>query len=204
MKLLLVFLLSVAPLLSHAGFTKGNGGNILVCQNSQNVVLDFFEMKELYGFTFSDELKNTDKRLDFFKIIQDKLISIDADFANEFQVVAQDLESNSAFVDVASMGKIDDIFDIFLPNNCVLTQAVIQRNNRLIISKPLFDSLSSLQQNILTLHEVLYSSLLKRQKLNDSRPVRAFVAFLISQNQTSMSNQEVLLFMKKNKILLRQ
>lgn len=204
MKILLIFLLSMAPLFSHAGFTKGNGGNILVCKNSQNVVLDYFEMKELYGFTYNEELKNSDQKKDFFKVIQEKLFTIDSDFANEFQVVAQDLESNSVFIDVANMGKIDDVFDIFVPSDCELTQAIIQRNNRLIISKPLFDSLSASQQNILFLHEVLYSLLLNRQKLNDSRPVRALVAFLISQNQTTMTNQEILLFMKKNQIFLRQ
>lgn len=204
MKFLLVFLLSLAPILSHAGFTKGNGGNILVCKKSQNVVLDYFEMKELYGFSYNEELKNSDQRKEFFKVIQDKINSIDADLANEFQLMNQDLEANSIFINVANMGKIDDVFDIFLPRDCELTQAIIQRNNRLIISKPLYDSLSASQQNILILHEILYSLLLKRQKLNDSRPVRALVALLISQNQTSMSNQEVLLFMKNNKILLRQ
>ncbi|NOT80818.1 MAG: hypothetical protein HOP07_17670 [Bacteriovoracaceae bacterium] len=204
MKILLIFLLSMAPLFSHAGFTKGNGGNILVCRNSQNVVLDYFEMKELFGFSYNEELKNLDQRKEFFKVIQDKINSIDADLANEFQLVNHNLESNSIFIDVTNMGKIDDVFDIFLPIDCELTQAIIQRNNRLIISKPLFESISTSQQNILILHEVLYSLLLKRQKLNDSRPVRALVSFLISQNQTSMTNQEVLLFMKKNQIFLRQ
>lgn len=194
----------MAPLFSHAGFTKGNGGNILVCRNSQNVVLDYFEMKELFGFSYNEELKNLDQRKEFFKVIQDKINSIDADLANEFQLVNHNLESNSIFIDVTNMGKIDDVFDIFLPIDCELTQAIIQRNNRLIISKPLFESISTSQQNILILHEVLYSLLLKRQKLNDSRPVRALVSFLISQNQTSMTNQEVLLFMKKNQIFLRQ
>ncbi len=193
----LVFIISFIPLTSFASFTKGNGGNILVCTNDNNIVLDYYEMKELHGFKFNESLLATN---DFFMDIAKNIESFDANLADSFIEQYNRINNSKTFIKTNNLGVIDDVFDIFIPNNCELAQTIIQRNGKLLINQTLFETLSSVQQNILILHEAIYSMLLSKKRLNDSRPVRALVALLVSENFYSMSLQDLKVFFLKQNI----
>jgi len=195
--IVLTLFVSLLPINSFGSFTKGNGGNILVCSDNSSIVLDYYEMKELHGFTIN---KNLEISRDFFLGIAKNIKSYDVELAQSFIEEYNRISGAKIFLDTDSLGTIDDVFDIFIPSNCDLAQTIIQRNGKLLIHKSLFEGLSPLQQKILILHEAIYSMLLSKRKLNDSRPVRSLVALLISENFYSMSVQELNVFFTKYNI----
>ncbi len=195
--MIFALVISLIPLSSFASFTKGNGGNILVCSNDQNIVLDFYEMKEWHGFKLNADLITSST---FPLDIARNIAKIDADLSISFLEHFNRINNAKLFLKTSSLGVIDDVFDVFIPENCELAQTIIQRNGKLLISQTLFETLAPLQQEILILHEAIYSMLLAKNPLNDSRPVRSLVALLISENLKSMSPQEIKLFLAKHKI----
>ncbi len=182
---------------SSAGFKKGNGGNILKCNTGPNVVLDYYEMIEYHKLNFSSEFNNPQL---FFENAANRLVKIDEQFAKQFDLEFTDLGNRLKFIDVAEMGKVDDAYVTLLPSDCELKQTAILLYPRILLSKPTFQTLNPIQKNILLLHEVIYSAMISNRKLDDSRPVRALVALVLSQELNSMSMTEIKSFLQKNNL----
>jgi hypothetical protein len=186
---------------SFAGFTKGNGGNILSCTDSKSRVLDYFELTQLHQFQFALELTNNSTFFENIELRMQILDKISPNLSLGFKALKEQLLNTIIFVDAEKLGEIDDVFAVIIPNNCQIHQAVIQRNKRIIVSQPLFNDLSFDQQNILILHEIIYAYFLDQKKLNDSRPVRAFVALLLSQELINLTQYQLTKFLDNNNIL---
>lgn len=180
-----------------AGFTKGNGGNILQCTESPNIVLDYFELSELYGLNAAPKLDSPD----FFQTTQRNISLIHPRWGQKFESILGDLKNRVRYIETP-LESVNDSYVVVLPSNCELKQTAVQLSGRILINLPLFSSLSEIQQKILILHEIIYSIILSERKLDDSRPVRALVSLLISNEFLNMSSIEIQKFLRDNGIYI--
>jgi hypothetical protein len=193
----LIFLLAILfSQLVHASFTKGNGGNILVCSDGFNRVLDYYELTEIHHLQYDQTLSP------FQENIHGRLMRISPVWAKSYTEIMSDLNNRIRFV-TDDLGKVDDAEVIMYPSICELKQTAIQINGRILINKSLYNSLNSDQQNILILHEVLFTIILNDHELENSRPVRALAALLLSEEFKTMNKDELNLHLKINSISVR-
>jgi hypothetical protein len=179
-----------------AGFGKGNGGYGVYCPKDQSwMMLDYFEAQALHELTVDEKLLNNENLLSIFA---DRLMKIDSTDSYKFREFALKWSQEVVFVDARDLGPINDVFPSVLPEGCELKLAGFQRAGRYFLSKVIWKEMTTPQQKVLMLHELVYRAMLDRREMHDSRPVRAIVALLISENFETMSAEEFIRYYKLN------
>ncbi len=168
-------------------FIKGNGGNSIICKNSKNLVLDFYEMSNYYGLTFDDQL-NVEN---LFRNSISRIEKINSEWKQLLIDELNLVDNKIVYVLNSRLGKVDDLITVLIPEDCELTQTALQFNNRILIDKESFDKLDSFQQETLLLHESVYAFLVKKNNLKNSKAVRAIVSLLLSREILFMTKSQI-------------
>ena len=191
---------------TFASFTKGNGGNALICEGqASGIILDYYEATEVLGFSIDAKLESQ-----FDRIILDRLIGLGnrfdnlaaRQFAENFKIHLDQFSRQNIWISGASLGEVNDSYHLAIPSHCTLEQAAVQSTSRYFLQADIWYNLTEFQKNTLRLHELIYRTLLSRQVLLDSRPVRALVGLLLSQEFSQMTLVEITQFFKTHQIKL--
>lgn len=160
----LPFLLSTPSLFS--GDYKGNGGDILVCENNQSphlLSLDEFESIMRY----KKELPKSKPNLSDIELAKNYILSIKKYSPYRYQSYLEKINSfyrDSFFIN-NRLGNILDSGTFKIPKNCSLEQIINQNptllppNKTYIINKKLWNQINNRTRASLILHEIIYQEL---------------------------------------------
>ncbi len=185
--LIILFLISI-NLYAHE---KGNGGNTVLCEGSEMVVLDYFHAKLPSGNDSERKLLD----IEVNNVISEFLVQSLAFVPNE------NVDSISLFKQFKKSLKLIPLVEKWintplnflndhglvypLPKNCKLLQAAIRKGSSQYGDFSIINQLSKGQKQLLRLHEVLYEML--RQSgytATDSSPIRELIRVLLKANKT--------------------
>lgn len=171
-----------------AGFRVGNGGNVIVCQES-TFSLDLYEGASLKNLHYQ-------KQDLFWKdiLIQkiQKLSAIQTPSQDTFLKWLAEFDQDVNFVH-AQLGTTHDSDHILIPENCEVVQAVNQQfyplpgEKRYLISDILWNQLANWDKAALVLHELAYRYL----QQDTSIQARAFTALMFSREVDKLSASEL-------------
>lgn len=194
------YLLTLVMLLFSAGafcggFIKGNGGNVLFCPAlKQTVVLDSYEQTMRFGLHPDKENLSSQK---FYELLLKKANKISFSFSNTLKQSLLEVQNNILILENVNLGPIDDSYPFFIPKQCELKLAALQRNGKVLISSNYWLQLAPEQKLFLLVHESLYLQALKiNPNIDDSDSVRILNALLLSQELSVWSQSQVLDFLK--------
>jgi hypothetical protein len=176
--LLGVFLYSLA---SFAGNERGNGGNGVVCRNSDGTIksaelLDLYEGRALFGLKYSELQGSIEEK--YKTIIED--IYGRAVSPTEYLIFNHIKESFVMLPEGVELEPISDSRQIIIPRGCKIEQVANFYNLRSIyIVSDIYNKFSDLDKLGLLLHEALYY-LDRQDGVKDSRHSRRAVAHLLS------------------------
>lgn len=198
MKFTLLALLFTFSLPSFAGFTKGNGGNILACTDRPNMVLDYFEVTELHQLNVAKNFNDPQ----FFIDIESRIAKLSPSLVPLYREAQKTINSRLQFID-SPLESVNDAYVVIIPNDCELEQTAVQLNGRVLVNRAIYAALSSAQQQALLLHESFYFIMLQKMKLEDSRRVRAMVSLLLSEEILTMSSTQIDRFLRENDVYIK-
>lgn len=183
-KLMMIMALTATQLIASlavAETTVGNGGDLVVCRNSQNKItsvelLDYFEARELRGIVA--DIASTDQAIDRLKRLSPKR-------AERYRAAIADFNANALFKSGVELTDVPDSDHDLLPAGCKIEQLAIQRKPQFpedklyLINKDLWDLMSARDQAGLKLHEIIYRDTLDAGK-TDSKTSRYFNSLISS------------------------
>lgn len=183
-KLMMIMALTATQLIASlavAETTVGNGGDLVVCRNSQNKItsvelLDYFEARELRGIVA--DIASTDQAIDRLKRLSPKR-------AERYRAAIADFNANALFKSGVELTDVPDSDHDLLPAGCKIEQLAIQRKPQFpedklyLINKDLWDLMSARDQAGLKLHEIIYRDTLDAGK-TDSKTARYFNSLISS------------------------
>lgn len=182
--LISILFIALASTSLFAGDAKGNGGDILVCENKNEFhskSLDEYELETKYKlspvFISANKMSETDEAIEIVKRINfysphrvERLIRLIRSFNREVKFVRFPLS------DINDSGKVS------LPKNCKLLQ-VINQNKKILppskaylVRSDIWNALSRNTRISLILHEVIY----RDNPSKDSIGIRKFNSYLIA------------------------
>lgn len=152
----------------------GNGGNVVVCKDSIQV-LDFYEASVSSKFP-SDSEKRDYKTIaeDVFKRLKPISKKLSEQYLNRLNSITQDID----FKEGVALTDVKDSLYTFKPEdkNCEVQQIAIRKEEalpgekRFVIDKKLWDRLDSRNKSALIVHEIIYEHL---NKLGETTSVKA-------------------------------
>lgn len=164
----LVFSLSLTMSVTawaEGGANVGNGGDGVVCTAADGTktveLLDYYEARTLRDIEpkFGDPSRSVDV------IVQDllaRLNPLSPGLAATYWKQAKDFVREAAFVSKARLIDIPDSHHLVIPENCSVTQIVIQQtprfkeDKRYVIDKDLWDLMDNVTKAGMIIHEVIY------------------------------------------------
>lgn len=195
----LSLLLSIST--AFSGDTKGNGGDILSCNDSQilfhNISLDYYELIYIHQLQIPNY-----KSLNEIQIVEDKLELIKEKDLHRYLRMKSLLGTfyrDTKWIN-SPLADINDAGEVSLPIGCELLQIINQNKQLLsgtkkyIIRKDLWDSLDTINKSMLIMHELIYLD----SKSITSENIRFYNILLFSEkiinnNSTSYFNLQNLL-----------
>lgn len=186
---------------------RGNGRNIILCENSsQNKFYDAFEAEYLYGLrpVFPFSTRSCDNEESCLKLS----ISIAQSIINQIPEAGHRLKvfmhyrlnsfvNEAIFLDNVTLSPVNDTGITLIPKNCTFHQTIIQReprfkgDKRYVIANDKWKKLPPEQQAVGFLHELLYSYALHlRREGTNSELIRYFNAILISGEISRLNNDD--------------
>lgn len=181
----LVFLLGLTclSLSSHAINKVGNGGDVVVCKASIQL-LDFYETDEKIFSTSQGTYKEILK--ENFSKLEKTVPEVFKNYQNRLESIVNDIE----FKKDIKLSDIKDSNEFYIPKNCELVQIAIRKKTpdkkekKFIIDQDLWNKLSDLQKAGLISHEIIYEHFAKLGQ-TDSMNVRKVNRFVFSKNPTA-------------------
>lgn len=169
------------------GNAVGNGGDVIICSGKKPLVLDVWEQSSLNnGKIALGEPKSS--YLDKATYAVNRLSGIDEGRKHQYLKRIKSFESETAFLADAELTPIPDVLNVALPKDCELKQLAIQQKQvtekdpKYVINKELWDQLDSDNQAALVLHEIIYREAIQYRNHTDSRMVRKFNGFVLSED----------------------
>ncbi|WP_413289877.1 hypothetical protein [Bdellovibrio sp. HCB337] len=181
---------------------KGNGGDILVCQDArQNMMYDAYETEARHGlkvvlppvqtansvdpgnYTGFEDL---DEALRIAALILSRVESRDPELSQALLEENANFKSQVYFIPNTKLMPIDDGGIIFLPEGCEVQQLVVQRTPKFATDKlytvalNYWKTLNIQQKAVAIVHEVIYRKALRDRYMESSELVRYFNALLLS------------------------
>ncbi len=185
---------------SIAGDKKGNGGDIIVCQDQEVQSFDLYELNNRYFHNIEVNLDSWDNQNEVS--IAKRILKYN--FPSHPIVKEELLRRVEKFYSKVrfsktSLGDVQDTGNVEFPNDCRLQQ-VVNRNEEILpegkdylVDEKIWESLNQLDKASLILHEVIYQAL----ETETSEPIRKFVSYLFANELLSMSTKELVDFFKE-------
>lgn len=202
-------------LTSYAGNERGNGGDVVVCRNTEGKVistqmLDLYEGWQLRGL----EAKLGGKDLNLEEKIELLLFRISTrskDISNLLEKEINQFKYRAVYLSDVILNDIPDSDHLYILKGCEIKQIAIQghiygrgphddRDRDIIVDLELFNQLDDDNQLALMLHEVLYTLAIKKGHEN-SRRVRMLVSGFMSKEFDIMNPNEFWNLIKETAIL---
>lgn len=148
---------------SWGGDEKGNGGNVLVCQNNQDVtyeLLDFYEARVIYNYKTDLNYENEPWQNLVQKKIQQISIVSPLRAADYTKLLAEILE-NKIFLKDGEFVSSEDAGPVLIPDNCKIKQIASQfvhpvsKKRFFYFNLDVWNQLDSFQKAGLLLHEII-------------------------------------------------
>lgn len=180
--LILIILMNFVSLMAFAnGNRVGNGGDIVVCPKTQEI-LDFYENAGAVR-----AFKNEDTREKVLEEVLRNLERLSPRQAKQYKTRASEFIGDTEFKKDIALTDIQDSKHLFTPKEkgCSVQQIAIRRKEkglegkRFIVDEVLWNSLSPRGQAGLIMHEVIYEHLYKLGE-EDSVRARKLNAYLFS------------------------
>ncbi len=192
-----IFLLLYLPFYySFAGNEVGNGGDVIVC-NGRVELLDYFEAKSL-NFSLPKVSKKKGHQLIIREILND-FSKIDKKLASQYFQRLSEIYKQIEYRSNIILTDIPDSNNEMLPRECELKQIAIRRKKEIngklfLISKDLWEQLSSLHKAGLILHEIIYEHFfyLGEKNSRKARYMNALLAHIGSNGKLLMSYKKIL------------
>ncbi len=169
-----VILLVISVSLFALANRIGNGGNVVVCKDSIEV-LDFYEASTTIKFPGNSQ------HLDYQAIAEEvfkRLKSVSPKLSAQYQERLKSIVHDIEFKDGVALTDVKDSFHAFKPEdkNCEVKQIAIRKEEigpkekRFVIDTKLWDRLDSRNKSALIVHEIVYEHL---NKLGETTSVKA-------------------------------
>lgn len=187
--------------------SRGNGGNIVLCNGNVVGFYDRIEMETRHGWLLNLsgipsavstlEDKSTPKRIaaEFLSRLKPLNHVLYSKLMNELDLFFE----HTTFIVGYFPTPIPDRGTVFLPNaDCMLEQLIVQKlrspvpSMRYVISAEYWNQLSPLDQAVALIHEVIYFTFPDPET---SEPVRLFTSLILSDRISEFSPKEFLEFM---------
>lgn len=179
------------------GNEVGNGGNAIVCNQEERFYLFYDEYESMNRYVLPLKLPEEYGKLEAealtLKFIE-RLSRLDHDLASELTLSASTFTKNAIILYGAKLSSVDDTGIWFVPKNCKIKQAIIQKNpmfpndRRYWIDGDLWNQMPTQSKAIAILHEVLYKkAILINPNISSSEGIRYFVGLLISDEINKIS-----------------
>lgn len=193
--LVLIYALMIS--LAHGGNEVGNGGDVIVCEDNNVMLLDYHEAKE-YGFDINLTKDSVGYRSILLDIIS-KFKKVDPKLADQYLKRINEIDIEINFKESVDLVDIPDSHHVSLPKNCELKQIAIRlkekRNGKqFVIDKDLWGKLDVRHQAGLILHEIIYEHFLFLGEKNSkkARYMNALISHIGSGNKLKTSYKELL------------
>lgn len=207
-KLLVCVLLGLMTSAAMAeGGLVGNGGDVVVCRNSDNSIkfielLDFYEARIQRGqiIKLNPELSVDDN----IAIYLERIGARDAYQKNQIESLYKSFHQEANFLAGVELVDISDSGHVAFPAGCKVEQIAIQRiplypkEKRYTINKDLWDQLSSSDRAGLVIHEIIYRNSIDTKTEVNSIPTRYFNSILASDDLKSLKPSEYFDLLKQN------
>lgn len=194
---------------AHAGTDwaeRGNGGDVIVCQNGLHLMYDVYETEKRYNLKVqfpsvqtraADRAGQAQKWSQITGVAQqliDRLKVMDVKRWKTYSGWLQSFYDDSRFVDGAELLDVPDTGIGFIPKGCELKQLVIQHepkfpfDRRYIISNDYWSRMSIEHAAAAVVHEILYrDAITQKPGVNTSEPIRYFHAMILSNEVSNMA-----------------
>lgn len=181
----------LVPSAAKAATERGNGGDAVVCRNSNNQItraelLDYYEARVLRNIEI--DLGPADKsHIDKFYVALDRLKFFSPVRSRVYAEELKNFEAETQFIPGVELVQIEDEEPTVIPTGCKIEQLAVQRNpvfpgdKRFVVSKDIWDKLDTTSKAGLILHEIIYREALNYKHKN-SVHVRYFNAFIANPN----------------------
>ncbi len=180
------------------GRDGGNGGDVLVCENDEVILLDKYEAKEksweieLQGETLTDKVKDFLKRFTRIDPVRAEVLKVYLDeLLEDFNKL--DLSKNQVLDNLTTteqeLQDIDDSIHLAIPQGCEKRQLVIQQakyskiskfTTRYVFNRLLLEKLDLENLAMTIIHEALFRMHIT-EGANDSRFTRLLNGFISSK-----------------------
>jgi hypothetical protein len=197
--ILLLCFLGLSPLV-YAGNDTGNGGNSVVCQNSDGTVrfaelLDLYEARVMHGILpdlgalsipYQQKVEDALGRLERLSPLR---VAKYRNWISEF-------ERDSLLLPGVTLIEVPDSDHVALPSGCKRMQLIVQKapqfpeDKRYTISKDIWDHLDNDSRAAAVLHEVVYREGFEENHHTNSVAARYFNSILLSKRLGTMTIQE--------------
>lgn len=190
---------------ADAGFRRGNGGFILICQQPQSQsyhLLDLFEGESRYGFqmAFSDSGDEFQRA----QAIIDRLLKLNPTRHSLYSRWLQDFPAETRFLEGLNIISAPDIGVTFIPDHCTPKQLIVQveplsqYDKRYTVDQRLWRSLDVNHRAAAILHELIYREAISMENQhNSSEPSRLLNAYLHSTALATANLKDWLLFIQE-------
>lgn len=201
--LVLIAALAIASQAS-AGFRRGNGGHVLMCDSKVGKaysLLDMYEATNRYHYTLEfatqgDEFQRAQQIIDRIKDINPTRYQLYSQWLSAFASEASYME-DMKFVDVPDLGVA------FIPKNCRVQQMIMQvdpiqpQDKRYTIDQSLWRRLDVNQRAASIVHELIYREAISFENQHPhSEFARALNGFMHSSRMKSTNLREWLILLQ--------
>lgn len=213
---IVIFLCLALPFsfaLAEPNFTdwteKGNGGDVIVCEDSsKNKMYDAFETEIRHGIQLNlppsdgadttaaknyTGLEDLDEVLRISTLLIQRVQQRDIFLYEKLHQALSLFKPRARFVANTKLVDIEDMGIGFIPHNCEIQQLVIQRrpkfpSDRLYtIALDYWKTLSIQQKAVAIVHETIYTVALRAHSTNSSEAVRYFNALILGDKLKDLS-----------------
>ena len=169
------------------GNAVGNGGDVIVCNGKPPILLDVWELRELnhervsLGDSQGTYINKATEAIN-------RLSNLDKERSKRYLNLLNSFETEAVFLKGAELTDIPDSLNVALPMDCELKQIAVQQKQntekdpKYVLNKDLWDQLDTDNQAGLALHEIIYREAYEYRKHTDSRRVRKFNGYVLSEN----------------------
>lgn len=198
--LLILFVSTIA----QAGFRRGNGGSVLICEQPQGKtyeLLDLFEAKVRYHFSVrtaegGDEFQKAQSLID-------RLTRLNPSRRDLYSGWLKSFASESQFIDGLNIVGIPDVGVSYIPDGCTLKQMIVQVDpltnfeKRYTIDLRIWNALDLDHRAAALVHELIYREAISfENQHSSSEPTRLMNAYIHSQLIKTSSLQDWISFVQ--------
>jgi len=205
-KLVIAFtLLSTAPV--YAGGFGAHGGESVLCKNQSPLFYDAFEAKALRGFDVNLGPANLTLE-EKVKFALDRYAPRDPERSAQYQLWANTFLSEADIGDF-DVVPIDDAKHVVLPEGCEVKQLINQRapqiptDKRYLISKTIWDQMTTDQQAVAILHEIIYRDAISLG-LVDSTGSRLLNSYIFSEAVAQLTDKDYWNLLKTSQFIAQK